>query len=80
MKKYVSSMNDDHQSPVRTDRHLVRCSSRSDGSDVFVTVEYAVSRLEGYWNDDPEGWIETTLRKGVPLQTVSYVYVVDKEQ
>jgi len=79
MAGYVSSMNADHQSPVRTDRHSVRCSSRDDGHNVFVTVEYAVSRLEGYWKDDPEGWIEATLRHGQPLQTISFVYVIDPE-
>lgn len=78
--RHVPAMSADHVSKVRTDRHVVRCSSRSDGSDEWVTIEYAVSRLLGYWNDEPEGWIEETLRAGTPLQTVSYVYVVDKQE
>lgn len=73
----VGAGNVEHVSPMRTDRHVVRCSPRDGAEDEWVTVEYACSRLAGYYRDDPPGWIEQTIRAGTPLQTISFVYRLD---
>ena len=66
-------------SAVKTDIHVVRCSPRGGEPDEWVTLDYAVSRLAGYYRDDPPGWIRDTLSGGTPLQTMGFIYRIDAE-
>ena len=73
-----AAMNTDHVNSVQTDRHVVEMTSRSDGTSEWCTIEYAIERLRGYYNDDPPGWIEDAIRTGTMLRTVSFLYRITR--
>jgi hypothetical protein len=67
----------DHVSPTRSAEYPVGMTSRADGTTTeWATVEYAVDRLQGYYDEDPDAdpWIEAALREGAALRTVSFIY------
>lgn len=70
----ASAMDPGHIADSPSPSHPVECTARSDGSTEWTTVAYAVSRLAGYYDDDPDGWIEATIRGGTTLQTMSFLY------
>lgn len=65
-------------SRTRDDAHPVRWSPADGDTPAYLTLRGAVERLAGYYTDEPP-WIETTLRKGVPIRTPFAFYMIDKE-
>lgn len=71
--EYVGPGRLDHIGPEQSPKFPVRCMSRENGSVEWVTMEFALNRLDGYY-DEAEDFVETTLRSGVPMGTFSFIY------
>lgn len=58
--------------------HPVKVTWQGYGEGVeYATVEEAVRRVRGFYEDNPPGWIEQTLRAGTPLRTVGAFYQME---
>lgn len=67
----------DHISQTPSEAFPVKLTSKADGGVEFATMEYAVNRLGGYYamRDDE---IESHLRAGFKMQTISFIYQVER--
>lgn len=67
----------DHQSRVETNQHIVKCSSKADDFEEWVTLEYAANRIAGYMDVDLDEAYEY-LEGGGKAQTISFIYYIPK--
>lgn len=75
---HIAAGRVDHISSEPSAEFPIAMTPKEAGPTEYATVEYAVDRLVGYYDLDPDE-IAQALRAGAPMQTMGYHYRLAKE-
>lgn len=74
---YIGPARIDHVSPKETTEHIVKSVSKRDGTEEWVTLDFAANRVAGYMGGDVDE-VKEYIEGGGRTQTISFIYYIPK--